>query len=262
MALTMNSDEKKSAGITAGIVTILCLLFLFVGLTLELPLPSGEMEISFGTSMEGSGEIQPQEFTSQEVTDQQTEVAESSQSTASEASDMTSEDNIVEAPESDNTNSTSEVINESDKEDEKEVDKETEMLNDLYQNSSSSNQSEGLTNNEGDQGDPNGSDNTNHQPGGWDGDSFFPVGPVRGKTTIPTERDANCQEKGKVAVIIYINRNGEVVGEPEYTSDGTTNTAPCLVERAIKFAKGIKYKADSEAPALQKVKHICNFELN
>ena len=77
MIARFNKDEKRSAGITAMIVVLLTAVFFFVGLTLELPLPKGELEISFGTSNDGMGEVQPEEFTSKNEQVEQQEVVES-----------------------------------------------------------------------------------------------------------------------------------------------------------------------------------------
>lgn len=262
MIARLNKDEKRSAGITALIVLLLTTTFFFIGLKLELPLPKGELEISFGTSDQGSGEVQPEEFTSQEVVEQQTEVVESQLSEATEPVSMTANDNIVEAPVQEEVQeevSEEETKDKIPQEQESQSDAETDMLSDLFQQASSSNESEGETGEDGDQGDPNGGMNTNHSAGIWDGDSKF-FGPVRGTSFTPGKRETDCREKGKVGVIIYVNREGKVIGTPRFTNEGTTNPAPCLVEKAINWAKGIRYEANPAAPVQQKILRICNFD--
>lgn len=258
MIARLNKDEKRSAGITALLVLLLTTTFFFIGLKLELPLPKGELEISFGTSDGGSGDEQPEEFTSQEVVEQQTEVVESQQSEAVESISMTAEDHIIEAPTQEEV-SEEETKEEVVEEQESKSDAESDMLSDLFQQASSSNESEGETGETGDQGDPNGGMNTNHSAGIWDGDSKF-YGPVRGTSFTPGKRETDCREKGKVGVIIYVNRDGKVIGTPRFTNEGTTNPAPCLVEKAINWAKGIRYEANPAAPVQQKILRICNFD--
>lgn len=263
MIAGLNKDEKRSIGITAVIVVLLTTVFFFVGLKLELPLPKGELEISFGTSNEGSGEVQPEEFTSEEITPVQTEVVESQSSEASDSPSLTSNDNIVQAEvveEKKEEKTPEEPKEEAVEEVDSQTDAETDMLTDLFAQSSSSQESEGETSKEGDQGDPNGGQNNNHNTGFWDGDSYFYGGPKRGNAYIPTKRETDCREQGKVGVIIYVNREGRVIGTPKFTNEGTTNPAPCLVEKAINWAKGIRYEANPAAPVQQKIRKICNFD--
>jgi len=262
MIARLNKDEKRSAGITAMIVVLLTAVFFVVGLTLELPLPKGELEISFGTSNDGMGEVQPEEFTSENEQVEQQEVVESQASQTESSEAMTANDNIVDAPIQEEKKP--EVSEDTPKKETAEVeaktDAETDMLNDLYPSASSSQESEGETGKTGDQGDPEGGDNTNHAVGFWDGDSYYRAGPGRGKGYTPGKRETDCREKGKVGVIIYVNRDGKIIGEPRFTSEGTTNPAPCLVEKAINWAKGITYDANPKAPVQQKILRICNFD--
>ena len=262
MIARFNKDEKRSAGITAMIVVLLTAVFFFVGLTLEIPLPKGELEISFGTSNDGMGEVQPEEFTSKNEQVEQQEVVESQASESAASETMTANDNIVEAPiqEEKQPEVSDDNPKESAEETETKTDAETDMLNDLYPSASSSQDSEGETGKSGDQGDPEGGDNTNHAAGFWDGDSYYAAGPGRGKGFTPGKRETDCREKGKVGVIIYVNRDGKIIGEPRFTSEGTTNPAPCLVEKAINWAKGITYEANPSAPVQQKILRICNFD--
>ncbi len=260
--ISLNNDDKKSLAISAGILLILLILFSIFGHRYKLPIPGDSMMVvSFGNHDSGSGDIQPHELTSESVSENTQEDIQSNPASSSSNNEITANDNIVEAPDkTEPSESNSESNNNNSETDSKETE-DLDYINQAYQQAQS-NDTEGDSNSPHDQGSENGTDNTNHNQGGQNGNSFFEIGPVRGTTYIPKERDYQCNEKGKVAVILFINKNGEVVGEPKMTSAGTTNTASCLVERAIQFAKGIKYESNPKAPNLQKVIYLCDFELN
>ena len=54
--------KKKSAGLTAIFAVLFILLFFILGLTYYDPPVSYGMEVNFGTSTKGSGNVQPQEL--------------------------------------------------------------------------------------------------------------------------------------------------------------------------------------------------------
>lgn len=61
---------------------------------------------------------------------------------------------------------------------------------------------------------------------------------------------ADCNETGTVVIQVTVNKQGQVTNAKQVMS-GTTNSAPCLVEPALKTARTFRWKADSNAPASQ-----------
>jgi len=71
----------------------------------------------------------------------------------------------------------------------------------------------------------------------------------------------DCNETGTVVVQITVNRQG-IVTNAERSLKGTTNTAPCLVESAIKTAGSFRWKPDNKAPASQIGFVVITFKIN
>src|SRR5690606_33703451 len=71
----------------------------------------------------------------------------------------------------------------------------------------------------------------------------------------------DCNETGTVVVQVTVNRQG-IVTNAERSLKGTTNTAPCLVEPAIKTAKSFRWKPDNNAPASQVGFVVINFKVS
>ena len=70
-----------------------------------------------------------------------------------------------------------------------------------------------------------------------------------------------CQEQGKVAVQVSVDRNGNTISATAGVQ-GTTNTAKCLLDQAKIAALNTKWQADSNAPEKQVGKIIYSFSLN
>lgn len=70
-----------------------------------------------------------------------------------------------------------------------------------------------------------------------------------------------CQEQGKVAVQVTVDRNGNTISVTPGVQ-GTTNTARCLLDQAKIAAMNTKWQADSNAPEKQVGKIIYTFSLN
>lgn len=70
-----------------------------------------------------------------------------------------------------------------------------------------------------------------------------------------------CQEQGRVAVQVTVDRNGNTVSVTAGVQ-GTTNTAKCLLDQAKIAAQNTKWQADSGAPETQVGKIIYTFSLN
>ncbi len=73
--------------------------------------------------------------------------------------------------------------------------------------------------------------------------------------------DYTCQEQGRVAVQVTVDRNGNTVSVTAGVQ-GTTNTAKCLLDQAKIAAMSTKWQADSNAPETQVGKIIYTFSLN
>ncbi len=70
-----------------------------------------------------------------------------------------------------------------------------------------------------------------------------------------------CQEQGRVAVEVTVDRNGNTVSVRPGVQ-GTTNSAKCLIDQAKIAAMSTKWQADSNAPETQVGKIIYTFTLN
>ena len=73
--------------------------------------------------------------------------------------------------------------------------------------------------------------------------------------------DYTCQEQGRVAVQVSVDRNGNTVSVTAGVQ-GTTNTARCLLDQAKIAAMHTKWQPDSNAPEVQVGKIIYTFSLN
>ncbi|MGG7036570.1 MAG: energy transducer TonB [Flavobacterium sp.] len=70
-----------------------------------------------------------------------------------------------------------------------------------------------------------------------------------------------CQEQGRVAVQVTVDRNGNTVSVTPGVQ-GTTNTAKCLLDQARIAAMNTKWQPDGDAPEKQVGKIIYTFSLN
>lgn len=70
-----------------------------------------------------------------------------------------------------------------------------------------------------------------------------------------------CQEQGRVAVQVKVDRSGNTVSVTVGVQ-GTTNTAKCLLDQAKIAAMSTKWEPDSAAPETQVGKIIYTFSLN
>jgi hypothetical protein len=71
----------------------------------------------------------------------------------------------------------------------------------------------------------------------------------------------DCNEEGKVFVSISVDRTGKVFSAQAGVK-GTTNSAPCLLERAREAALKTKFNSDGNAPSKQIGTIIYNFSLS
>jgi len=73
--------------------------------------------------------------------------------------------------------------------------------------------------------------------------------------------DYTCQEQGRVAVQVNVDRNGNTISVTAGVQ-GTTNTAKCLLDQARIAAMNTKWQADGAAPEKQVGTIIYTFRLN
>ena len=95
--------------------------------------------------------------------------------------------------------------------------------------------------------------------GGNGGGSGYSLG--NRKALNKPQPDYTCQEQGRVAVQVSVDRNGNTISVTAGVQ-GTTNTAKCLLDQAKIAAQNTKWQADSNAPEKQVGKIIYTFSLN
>ena len=105
----------------------------------------------------------------------------------------------------------------------------------------------------------NGTGNGTGNGGGNGGGSGYSLG--NRKALNKPQPDYTCQEQGRVAVQVSVDRNGNTISVIAGVQ-GTTNTAKCLLDQARIAAMNTKWQADSNAPEKQVGKIIYTFSLN
>ena len=120
---------------------------------------------------------------------------------------------------------------------------------------------EGDDNQAGDKGKPTGDPNASGYYGiGGDGSGGnYKLG--NRKALNRPKPTYDCNEEGKVVVSISVDRAGRVFAA-QAGIKGTTNSAPCLLNRAKEAALKTKFNADSKAPEKQVGAIIYNFSLS
>lgn len=108
-------------------------------------------------------------------------------------------------------------------------------------------------------GSGNGSGSGSGSGGGNGSGSGYSLG--NRKALSKPQPDYTCQEQGRVAVQVTVDRNGNTVSVIAGVQ-GTTNTAKCLLDQARIAAQNTKWQADGNAPEKQVGKIIYTFSLN
>lgn len=284
-----NQDTSKNKLMAlGGTILFHALLFLiFILIVFKTPIPpfpetgGNGIEVNFGTSEDGMGDIQPDELadasttpsTAEEVADPPIEISTPVRPSArpiltQETEEAPSEVKIEPTENATNTTATEPVP-------------EPRKVNTkgLYkgknQAGGSTAQGEGETNKAGDQGVKEGSrDSKYHGPGGGNGDTPGPGtdgpggdgkgGPRysltnRKANSIPVPRAA-FQEDGKVVVEITVDKNGNVI-KAKPGVKGSTTSNPNLLDIARRAAMSAKFNPSSDAPEEQKGTITYNFIL-
>ncbi len=73
--------------------------------------------------------------------------------------------------------------------------------------------------------------------------------------------DYPCNEEGRIVVSISVDQSGRVIAA-QAGKQGTTNSAPCLLNEAKAAALKTTFNADSKAPSKQVGEIIYNFSLS
>ncbi|GAB4250104.1 MAG: hypothetical protein Kow0079_03170 [Vicingaceae bacterium] len=250
-------DKNSRAGMIGTILfhAVLLLLFLIFGLSYPDPPPPEEgITINFGTSDQGSGEVQTEETSKNEATEE----SNSSPSNESSSNEVLTQD-VEETPAINSSESNTNNESENNTENQPTVSNElNNVLNNAWNNSSAA--SEGQTNNEGNQGDINGDPNSNNYTGGGVGNGVTYSLSGRNLLSTPKIND-NSQEEGKVVVDITVDKNGKVV-KAIPGARGSTTTSPILYKKAKEAALKAKFNAKPNAPEEQKGQMTFIFILN
>ncbi len=245
--------DKRAFLLTAGIYSLLFVLFLFVlAFKTPLPLPGEEgMLIDFGDSETGMGAIEPRKV--EKVQPQEQVRQQESNPEPVEQTQMTQDFEdapAVNAPKEQKT--TPDPKKTEKKEEPKEEKKPQVNQRALFgpNRNSTSNSSEGVAGGEGNQGDPNGDpESDNHSLGGGlgDGPSYSLAG--RSAVNLPTPRNEH-QKEGKVVVQVTVDRLGRVTKAIPGVKGSTTLDSQ-LLALAKAAALNSKFNTKDDAPLYQ-----------
>jgi TonB family protein len=257
----MSSREKGIVGSLLIHAMVIAILFLF-GFRTPLPLPAEQgILINFGTSNEGSGVSEPRPATpvDQQVT-QTPKPAEKetpiTQDFEEAAAIPTTTPKPVVKPKPETKPNPKPVETKPQPEQPKPVEEKPREVNQqaLFpgQKPGGSNTGQGETGNPGNQGNPDGSTESNSQVGGpiggGDGISFSLDG--RSRLSLPYPAYPK-QKDGKVVVEVTVDRNGNVTKATGGVKGSTTNDID-LVKAAERAALQAKFNVKSDAPAEQR----------
>lgn len=286
----MSNQETGKNRLVAlgGTLLFHALLFLiFILIVFKTPIPpfpetgGNGIEVNFGTSEDGMGEVQPEQFTdastnastAEEVADPPIEISTPVRPSAKPVLTQETEEapTVTKTEPAENATNTaaSEPVAEPRKVNQRAVYKGKSA------NGGSTAQGEGETNKAGDQGVKEGNrDSKYHGPGGGTGTTpgngtDGPGGDGKGGPRYSlTNRKANSlpvpraafQEEGKVVVEITVDKNGNVI-KAKPGIKGSTTSNPNLLDIARRAAMSAKFNADQDATAEQKGTITYNFIL-
>ena len=255
-------DKNQRLGLMATILFhgLLLLIALYYGLTTPVPIPEQTIVINFGTSPDGMGNIQPEEINAASAAENkvQEEIKITNPTPVKTNTEAITQDNTDAISLNEKKHKTKDPEPEPVKEPEKTVNKRA-----LYHgktNTSKNSSSEGETGKYGDQGDLGGDKNSGNRTGSYSGGGdSYQLG-IR-KARVKSKPRYDCQESGKVAVTIKVDKMGNVVSA-QAGGRGTTNSAACLINKAEEAAFKTKWEPDENAPDLQIGTIVYNFVLN
>jgi len=265
MSVFNTIHKRKSAVKTAIVMALLLLSFFFVGMKYLEPPEEMGIEVNFGTSDTGSGDIQPMEAVKSEPQPETTQevVQETPEETTPEkVEEVITQDTEEEAP----------VITPNPKPPESKPKPKpvkpkpdastSDALNSILNgpsNDGTASQGEGNDQTGGDKGQIDGNPYANSYYGGGSGNGSGYGLKGRSKTT-NQKFIQDCNEEGRVVVKIEVDRQGKVTNAVAGIK-GSTNTAACLLEPAKRTALSYRFNSDSKAPTKQIGFIIINFTL-
>ncbi|TPN81411.1 energy transducer TonB [Aquimarina algicola] len=288
--------KHKRKSLVLTIIVHIGIIFLLFYLSLSYLKPEDEeggIAVNFGTTLTGSGNVQPNQ-----------PIKTSPRNTAPEASESVPEEQVespeikdevitqdtenapviekkpkkkpekkVEKPKKDptkeqlvkNSNNTSKQKEQKKKADPKPDKSTLDILNSFSngpKNNGTAKGGEGNDNSPGDKGSPNGDPNARSYYGtgkGLDGDGNYRLG---GRKALNKEKIVpDCNEFGIVVVKIEVNQSGKVIRATPGVK-GTTNSASCLMGPAKRAALATRFNSDTKAPTKQVGTIVYQFKLS
>jgi outer membrane biosynthesis protein TonB len=267
----LDTKSKKKSFVLTVILFSLFLLLLFVLKMEERSIFEGDrgVAVNFGTMDMGSGDVQPLKPIKTAPKQQEVTPPPTTEAAEEEVITQDVEDAPVIADTKPKPKETVSIPKEEPKEEVVETPKPPkpdQSTNDALaslmggeeNDGQEAAQGEGNDASGGDKGNPNGNINDEGYTGtgGSGGNGNYQLG-GRSALTKPKEKQ-NCNEYGRVAIKIWVNRSGKVI-KAEYTPKGTTNSAQCLRAPALRAAKATKWSPKTDAPTTQTGKIIYNF---
>lgn len=249
MDILINEDKRKGLIATVVFHLILLIIFLFSGLKIPVPLPEEQglpVQLDLGNTDFGAGEFQPKSTaTPIDNADPQPETQESTP---------------TESPEEVATQETASDLTIPEKtEAKKPVEKKPELDerlkkaisgNPFQSKENNESKGEGNTDQAGDHGKKDGSENGNSLYGDKSGGGISHSLGGRGFKGAPAIQ-GNWQESGKIVVNIIVDRDGNVVRVTPGGRGTTINNAE-LVRQVVESARKAKFTPKADAPAEQK----------
>lgn len=236
---------------------------------MDPPIESG-IAVNFGTTDEGSGNVQPVEpiktapknTTPEPVSQPRAEIKEEVVTQNKEdAPVIKNEKPQQEVKETPVKEQPKKEVKPDPKPDKSTTDALSSIINGP-KNDGKATGSEGNDNKAGDKGNPDGDPNAQGYYGtgkGLDGDGNYLLG---GRKALNKEKYVQeCNEAGIVVVSIEVDRNGRVTSATPGVR-GTTNNSRCLLDPARRAALATRFNSDDKAPAKQIGKIIYRFTLS
>lgn len=293
MAFLDTEYKRKSAIITTIIMAILLFLIFTLGLRyLDPPIEYG-VAVNFGTSDVGSGDVQPtepiksspeevvEESAPEEVEEVVEEVSTETAADPAPAEKVLTNDNAesikmkkeeeakrkVEEAERQKKLEAERVAREKREAEEKKRQEEAAkkakldaMMGGLNKSDGTATGGEGPDGQAGDKGQLDGNPYANSYYGSGGGTGSGSGYGLNGRNLLQKGQGfkQDCNEYGRVVVQIEVDRTGKVIRATPGVK-GSTNTAPCLLEPAIKTALSYKWNFDNKAPSKQVGFIVVNF---
>lgn len=264
--VTLPTDRKRAGGVTAGYVLVVLLLLFLVHCPAaeEDDYPAEGVMINFGTTTTGAGDETPE--TVEEAVVEPTQSAESQPTEVTEEVEtqdveetVVMDDEAVESNPEVTEQATEEAVDAEETDDEPAVNQDAIFGE---QSVTTNDASEGSTEGGGDQGVPDGSQNSDIYDGmnsglgddgfGWSLDGRSLVAPPR--------LSDESQKTGRVVIDIKVDNTGTVTNA-SYSPVGSTTTDAYLIQLAIQASRTAKFNTDPEAPFVQKGQFIYVFKV-